>query len=121
MGDRLTKIVVVALLVVLAVYVGQPYVDRLLFSASAPRAVEPRGNLSDLERSTIALFERDSPSVVQVVARAAALETSPSALRPAGCRARRSSGPRPITTWRCCASTTPSRCRRRSRSARRRT
>ncbi len=78
MGDRLTKIVVVALLVVLAVYVGQPYVDRLLFSASAPRAVEPRGNLSDLERSTIALFERDSPSVVQVVARAAALETSPS-------------------------------------------
>ncbi len=77
MGDRLTKIVVVALLVVLAVYVGQPYVDRLLFSASAPRAVEPRGNLSDLERSTIALFERDSPSVVQVVARAAALETSP--------------------------------------------
>jgi len=78
MGDRLTKIVVVALLVVLAVYVGQPYVDRLLFSASTPRAVEPRGNLSDLERSTIALFERDSPSVVQVVARAAALETSPS-------------------------------------------
>src|SRR5712692_9832365 len=78
MGDRLTKIVVVALLVVLAVYVGQPYVDRLLFSASAPRAVEPRGSLSDLERSTIELFERVSPSVVQVVGRAAALEAAPS-------------------------------------------
>src|SRR5258708_3862092 len=46
MGDRLTKIVVVALLVVLAVYVGQPYVDRLLFSASAPIAI---GTSEDLK------------------------------------------------------------------------
>jgi S1-C subfamily serine protease len=76
MGDRLTKIVLVALVVVLAVYVGEPYVDRLLFSASTPRTVEPRGNLADLERSTIALFERDSPSVVQVVGRAAGLDPS---------------------------------------------
>src|SRR5262249_11308870 len=57
--------------------VANPYRARLLSPASTPRAVEPRGSLSDLERSTIALFERDSPSVVQVVARAAALEVSP--------------------------------------------
>jgi S1-C subfamily serine protease len=76
MSDRLMRFIVVALLIVLAVYVGQPYVDRLLFSASTPRAVAPRGTLSDLERSTIELFERDSPSVVQVVARAAALDAS---------------------------------------------
>ncbi len=43
MGDRFSKIVVGALLVVLAVYLAQPYVDRLLFSASTPRTVEPRG------------------------------------------------------------------------------
>jgi 2-alkenal reductase len=74
MGDRFARIMLIALLVILGVYVGQPYVDRFLFSASTSRAVEPRGNLSDVERSTIALFEKVSPSVVQVVAHAAALE-----------------------------------------------
>jgi len=74
MGDRLTRIVIIALLVVLGVYIAQPYVDRLLFSATTPRAVQPRGNLADLERTSIELFERDSPSVVQVVARNAAAQ-----------------------------------------------
>ncbi len=70
MGDRLTTDCHSCAVVVLGVYVAQPYVDRMLFSASTPRAIEPRGNLSELERSTIELFERVSPSVVQVVARA---------------------------------------------------
>src|SRR4030088_1888121 len=79
MGDRLTKIVVVALLVVLGVYIAQPYFDRLLFSASTSRTVEPRGALADIERTSIEIFERASPSVVQVVgARAGALEASQS-------------------------------------------
>jgi 2-alkenal reductase len=67
-----------ALLIVLGIYIAQPYFDRLLYSASTPRTVEPRGNLSDLERSTIELFERVSPSVVQVVGRAGGLEAAPS-------------------------------------------
>jgi S1-C subfamily serine protease len=67
MGDRLSKIVIAALLVVLAVYVAQPYADRWLFSASTPRTVEPRGSLSDIERTSIDIFEHASPSVVQVV------------------------------------------------------
>jgi 2-alkenal reductase len=74
MGDRLSKIVIAALLVVLAVYVAQPYVNRWMFSASTPRTIEPRGGLSDLERTTIEVFERASPSVVQVVGRAGALD-----------------------------------------------
>jgi 2-alkenal reductase len=72
MTDRLTRILIVALLLVLGIYLGQPYFDRLMYSAATPRAVEARGNLSEAERSTIELFERISPSVVQVVARAAA-------------------------------------------------
>ena len=56
MGDRLTKIVILALLIVLGVYIAQPYVDRMLFSASTPRTIAPRGNLSELERSSIELF-----------------------------------------------------------------
>jgi S1-C subfamily serine protease len=67
MDPRIIRIIGVVLLVVVGVYVGQPYLDRLLYSATTPRTVEPRGSLSDLERSTIALFEHASPSVVQVV------------------------------------------------------
>jgi S1-C subfamily serine protease len=74
MGDRFSKIVIAALLVVLAIYLAQPYADRLLFSASTPRAVEPRGSLSDIERMSIEIFERVSPAVVQVVGRAGMLE-----------------------------------------------
>jgi S1-C subfamily serine protease len=76
MGDRFMKGILIAILVAVGIYVGQPYFNRLMFSASTPRAIEPRGNLSDLERSTIALFEHVSPSVVQVVARAASLDPS---------------------------------------------
>ena len=61
MGHRVTRIVVIVLLLAVGVYIAQPYVDRLLYSASTPRAVDPRGNLSDLERSTIELFEHISP------------------------------------------------------------
>jgi S1-C subfamily serine protease len=71
MGHRVTRIIVILLLLVVGAFIAQPYVDRLLYSASTPRAVEPRGNLSELERSTIELFERVSPSVVQVVGIAA--------------------------------------------------
>src|SRR5262249_3299241 len=78
MGDRFSRIVVGALLVVLAVYLAQPYVDRLLFSASTPRAVEPRGSLAEIERTSIEIFEHASPSVVQVVGRADGLEALPS-------------------------------------------
>src|SRR3954447_23049553 len=78
MGHRISRLIILVLVIVLGVYVAQPYIDRLLYSASTPRAIEPRGSLSDLERSTIELFERVSPSVVQVVGRAAGLEAVPS-------------------------------------------
>jgi 2-alkenal reductase len=64
-------------LVVLGAYLAQPYLDRFFYSASTPRSVEPRGSLSEIERTTIEIFERVSPSVVQVVGRAGALEALP--------------------------------------------
>ena len=76
MADRFTRIAVFALLVVVGIYLAQPHLDRLLFSATTPRAVAPRGALADIERTTIELFERVSPSVVQVVGRAGSLEAS---------------------------------------------
>lgn len=77
MSQRITNLLLIALLIILGVYIAQPQIDRWLYSASTPRTVAPRGNLSDLERSTIELFQRVSPSVVQVVGRAAGGESSP--------------------------------------------
>jgi 2-alkenal reductase len=76
MADRFTRIAVFALLLVVGIYLAQPHLDRLLFSATTPRAVAPRGALADIERTTIELFERVSPSVVQVVGRAGSLGAS---------------------------------------------
>jgi S1-C subfamily serine protease len=61
-------LVVIVVLAVVAI-AAQPYVDRLLFAATTPRAVEARGSLSEAERYTIEIFDRVSPSVVQVVGR----------------------------------------------------
>ena len=71
MRDRFTRLTLGILLILLAAYVVQPYIDRVFFSGT-PRPVEPRGNLAEAERTAIQIFERVSPSVVQVVARAAA-------------------------------------------------
>jgi len=76
--DRLTRFVLVGILVLLAALVAQPYVERQLFSAVTPRAIEPRGTLADVERSSIELFERVSPSVVQVAGKAGADDLSKS-------------------------------------------
>jgi 2-alkenal reductase len=57
-------------LCLLALIAAQPYIERHLFAATTPRLVEPRASLSDFEHSTITVFERVSPSVVQVAARA---------------------------------------------------
>jgi 2-alkenal reductase len=66
--DRFTRVAIGGLLVLLVALLVQPYVDRLFFTGT-PRAVEPRGNLTDSERTAIEIFERTAPSVVQVVAR----------------------------------------------------
>jgi S1-C subfamily serine protease len=67
MERRSFRLVLLVILLLLGFVVFRPYVERSLFSATSPRPVAARGNLSDSERSTIELFERVSPSVVQVV------------------------------------------------------
>jgi S1-C subfamily serine protease len=67
MHDRFSRVAIVVLVVLLAILVGQPYLDRLLFAATTPRPVAARSDLPDSERATISLFERVSPAVVQVV------------------------------------------------------
>ncbi|GIK80791.1 MAG: 2-alkenal reductase [Alphaproteobacteria bacterium] len=70
MDTRFGRLILLAIAALLAVIAIQPYAHRLLYSASEPRAVAPRGELAEIERSTIAVFARVSPSVVQVVTQA---------------------------------------------------
>jgi S1-C subfamily serine protease len=68
---RFVRLAVIWLLLLATLWVAEPYLSALWFSASAPRTVTPRGGLAESEQATIALFKSVSPSVVHVFARAA--------------------------------------------------
>jgi S1-C subfamily serine protease len=69
---RFAHILVVLVIALLGAVAFRPYIDRALFVSSAPRSIVPRGQFSESERSTIEIFERVSPSVVQVATRRSA-------------------------------------------------
>ena len=71
MRQHFSRAAILILIVLLAVLLGRPYLDTLLFAATSPRPIAARSDLADAERATIGLFERVSPSVVQVVGVAA--------------------------------------------------
>jgi|ERR1043165_5697618 hypothetical protein len=64
---RLLRTALLAMAAVAIALVATPYLRQHFFAATAPRTIEPRGELASFERSTIELFERSSPGVVQVV------------------------------------------------------
>ncbi|MDB5571897.1 MAG: peptidase and chymotrypsin/Hap [Hyphomicrobiales bacterium] len=65
---RFSGWIVGALLLLLTFFVAEPYVARLMYSATTPRAVAPATGVSDSEQRTIDLFRRTAPSVVHVFA-----------------------------------------------------
>ncbi|SFJ70172.1 trypsin-like peptidase domain-containing protein [Bradyrhizobium sp. Gha] len=69
MPIRFLRVVIAWVLVLATLWVLQPYVSALWFSASAPRTVTPRADLAKSEQETIRLFREVSPSVVHVFAR----------------------------------------------------
>ena len=64
MNSRFVRAALIGLLVLLGIIAAQPYVLRLL--SGQPRIIQPRGDLASAEKTAIELFERLSPSVVQV-------------------------------------------------------
>lgn len=66
---RFGQIGLAFVLVLLFIIAAQPYVERAFYASTTPRVIEPRGSISDLEATAISIFERVSPSVVQVAAR----------------------------------------------------
>ena len=69
MTSRFFRLAILVVLLLLTAQVAQPYIFRLMYSATTPKLVVPRGTLSEAEQSTIALFDHVSPSVAQVVGR----------------------------------------------------
>ena len=72
--NRVTTALLAVIAFAIAFVALRPTIDGFLYSATTPRPVEARGTLSDIERTTIEIFERVSPSVVQVVSRASGHE-----------------------------------------------
>jgi 2-alkenal reductase len=67
MTSRFFRFAIFFVLLLLTAQVAQPYIFHLMYSATTPRLVLPRGNLSEAEQANIALFDQVSPSVVQVL------------------------------------------------------
>jgi 2-alkenal reductase len=68
MSDRLMRILLVVLIGLIALYVAEPWFDRLVFTRGEPRVITPRGELAPAEQTAVTLFQTVAPSVVQVVA-----------------------------------------------------
>jgi len=55
--DRLSRVLLSGVLILLVAIFIQPYLNIALFSARSPRPIEARGSLSESERTTIAIFK----------------------------------------------------------------
>lgn len=70
MSKRFIPIAVLWLLLLVTFFAAEPYVVSWRFSATAPRTITPRADLTEAEQTRIKLFQAVSPSVVYVFARA---------------------------------------------------
>jgi 2-alkenal reductase len=63
----LNRSLLIALALVVGLFAFEPQLRQFFYAANEPRTIAPRGALADFEQTSVALFERVSPSVVQVV------------------------------------------------------
>jgi hypothetical protein len=69
MMNRFLGIAIFWLFVLATAFVVEPYLVAWRFSATSPRTITPRADLTEAERTTIKLFQSVSPPVVYVFAR----------------------------------------------------
>jgi 2-alkenal reductase len=69
--ERLMRIALGILVVLLGLYVLEPYVMRFFFAAEEPRPIALRGDLAPTEMTAVDIFALASPSVVHVYAQSA--------------------------------------------------
>ena len=65
-GQRFWRYMLIWALLVGTIWFGDRFVRDVLLTADEPRAVTPRGSLSEAEWSTISLFDSTAPSVVYI-------------------------------------------------------
>jgi len=65
-GERFWRYMLIWALLIGTVWVGDRFVRAIWLTGDEPRAVTPRGSLTDAERSTIDLFNATAPSVVYI-------------------------------------------------------
>jgi 2-alkenal reductase len=63
MMNRFLGFAIFWLLVLATAFVAEPYMVAWRFSATSPRTITPRADLTEAERTTIKLFQSVSPSV----------------------------------------------------------
>jgi S1-C subfamily serine protease len=66
MDGRVKRLILTGFLFLLVILAARPFLVDRSYSATAFRPVETRGDFAEYERRTIAIFDRASPSVVQV-------------------------------------------------------
>lgn len=62
-----TRVILIVVAVLGLVFLLQPQLRQMFYAATESRPITPRGELAAFEQTAIELFERVSPSVVQVV------------------------------------------------------
>ena len=67
MDGRLKRLILTGFLFLLVILAARPYLVERSYSATTLRAIGSRGDMAEYERTTIGIFDRVSPSVVQVV------------------------------------------------------
>ncbi len=68
MTNQFKRIIIIWLLAAVTAFAAEPYVVAWWFSATSPRTISPRADLTETERTAIKLFQATSPSVVSVFA-----------------------------------------------------
>jgi 2-alkenal reductase len=66
MKDKFVRVAVIWVLLLASLWVGERALRTLWLVADAPRSVEPRGDLPESERQTVALFEASAPAVAYI-------------------------------------------------------
>jgi 2-alkenal reductase len=67
-NSRFGRYALIWILLILTIYVADGFVRNTLFTEDEPRPIAPRGSLTELETSTVRLFENTAPSVVYIFA-----------------------------------------------------
>lgn len=75
MPDRLARVVVLWVLLLATAWVAEPYITAIWVAERGPRTISPHGDLTQIEQTTIRIFNTVSPSVVHVYAQARSLNS----------------------------------------------